>query len=142
MLTNYLLVSAILFAIGALGFLTRRNLIVMFLCAEMMLQGVAVNLVAFGNAWQNWHGPVFALFVLAVAAAEAGIALALVLSLYRQSGSLDASLWRALREPGLGTTARDAAEFEGESQPLPNWPKLPTSGLDPHHAEEEEAVYD
>jgi len=99
MVTNYLIVGAILFCLGAVGFLARRNMIVMFLGVEMMLQGVSMNLVAFSNAWGNWHGQVFALFVVTVAAAEAGIALALVLVLFRHCGSLDVSLWQELREP-------------------------------------------
>ena len=138
MLTNYLIVSAILFAIGALGFLTRRNMIVMFLCAEMMLQGVTLNLEAFGHAWANWHGPVFAIFVLAVAAAEAAIALALVLSLYRRTGTLDASVWQALREPGLPPVAPET-ETTSPGEKLPtSWPQLSPAGIAPKHAEDEE----
>ena len=63
-------------AIGMLGFLTRRNMIIMFLSAEMMLQGVAINLVAFARYRGNLHGQVFVLFLLTVAACEAGLALA------------------------------------------------------------------
>ena len=53
MLTNYLIVAAILFSVGTVGFLTRRNMIVMFLSAEMMLQGVSLNLVSFGRDCAN-----------------------------------------------------------------------------------------
>jgi NADH-quinone oxidoreductase subunit K len=137
MLTNYLLVSAILFSLGTLGFLTRRNLIVMFLCAEMMLQGVTLNLVAFGQAWGDWHGPIFAIFVLTVAAAEAGIALALVLSVYRRAGSLDVSLWQELREPGLPPLPEDAAEAEPDVVPPAHWPQLTPAGLQPELTDEE-----
>lgn len=139
MLTNYLLLSAILFALGALGFLTRRNLIVMFLCAEMMLQGVALNLVAFGHAWANWHGPIFVIFVLTVAAAEAAIALALVLTLYRRVGSLDVSLWQELREPGLPRLADETSETPGPAVPPPAWPRLPPAGIAPPPREEDAA---
>ena len=83
-----------------IGFLARRNLIIMFLSAEMMLQGVAINLVAFARYRGNLHGQAFMLFILTVAACEAAIALALILMLYRSSGSLDVSLWQELREPG------------------------------------------
>ena len=74
-LWHYLAVAAALFGIGLVGFLTRRNLITMFLCAEMMLQGVAINFVAFARYHGNLHGQVFVLFIVAVAACEAGIAL-------------------------------------------------------------------
>ena len=99
-LENYLVVGAILFALGMIGFLARRNLIIMFLSAEMMLQGVALNLVAFARFRGNLHGQVFTLFLLTVAACEAAVALALILMLYRSKRSLDVSLWQELREPG------------------------------------------
>jgi NADH-quinone oxidoreductase subunit K len=98
-LENYLAVGAILFVLGMVGFLARRNMIIMFLCAEMMLQGVAVNLVAFAHFRGNLQGQVFTLFILTVAACEAAIALALILMLYRSRKSLDISLWQDLREP-------------------------------------------
>src|SRR4029078_2028410 len=88
-LHNYLVVGAVLFALGAVGFLARRNLILMFLSAEMMLQGVAVNLVAFARYRGNLHGQAFVLFILTVAACEAAIALALILMLYKRKNSLD-----------------------------------------------------
>jgi len=100
-LWHYLAVAAALFGIGLVGFLTRRNMIIMFLCAEMMLQGVAINLVAFARYHGNLHGQVFVLFLLAVAACEAGIALALFLMLYRRGKSLDSSDWQSLRELGV-----------------------------------------
>ena len=102
---HYLVVAALLFGIGLVGFLTRRNLITMFLCAEMMLQGVAINFAAFARYHGNLHGQVFVLFVLAVAACEAGVALALFLMLYRRGRTLDASLWQSLREAGVPPTA-------------------------------------
>ena len=83
LLQNYLVVGAILFVLGMIGFLARRNLIIMFLSAEMMLQGVAINLVAFARYRGNLQGQSFTLFILTVAACEAGIALALILMLYR-----------------------------------------------------------
>src|SRR6266446_6493393 len=97
-LENYLVVGAVLFALGMIGFLTRRNLIIMFLSAEMMLQGVALNLVAFAHFRGNLHGQVFTLFILTVAACEAAVALALILVLYRRKRSLDVSPWQELRE--------------------------------------------
>src|SRR5438093_3680520 len=99
-LHSYLIVGAILFVLGLIGFLARRNLIILFLCAEMMLQGVAINLVAFARYRGNLQGQSFTLFILTVAACEAAIALALILMLYRNKQSLDVSLWQELREPG------------------------------------------
>src|SRR3954469_23958276 len=99
-LRSYLLVGAALMAIGMLGFLTRRNLIVIFLSAEMMLQGVALTLVGFGRYHGNWTGQVLTIMILTVAACEASVALALILVLYRRRSSLDVTLWNELREPG------------------------------------------
>lgn len=137
MLTNYLIVGAILFALGAAGFLSRRNMIVMFLSVEMMLQGVSLNLVAFGNAWQNVHGQIFTIFVLTVAAAEAAIALAMVLSLYRRKHSLDVSLWQELREPDQPPIVDEPEATVSPPEPQPAWPKLPPAGIEPKHTEEE-----
>lgn len=102
MLVPYLLVGAVLFVLGLLGFVTRRNLIVMFLCTELMFQGIVVTLVAFGRyplqGAPNLAGQSFAMFLLAVAAAEAALALALVVLLYRLKGSLDATDWKLLKD--------------------------------------------
>jgi len=102
MLIPYLLLGAAFFTLGLIGFLTRRNLIIMFLCTELMFQGIIVNLVAFGryppSGVPRLDGQVFALFVLAVAASEAALALALVVLLYRFRGTLDATAWRSLRD--------------------------------------------
>ena len=83
-LEHYLIVGAILFVLGLVGFLSRRNLIVMFLCAEMMLQGVAINLVAFARFHGNLQGQSFTLFIITVAAAEVAVGLALIVALYRR----------------------------------------------------------
>ena len=96
-LQHYLAVGAILFGIGLIGFMTRRNLIVMFLCTELMFQGVAVNLVAFGRYWANYSGQAFTIFLLVIAAAEASLALGLVVLLFRQRNTLDADAWRELK---------------------------------------------
>ncbi|MCC6424427.1 MAG: NADH-quinone oxidoreductase subunit NuoK [Phycisphaerales bacterium] len=96
-LQHYLGVGAIMFVIGLIGFMTRRNLIVMFLCTELMFQGVAINLIAFGRYHQNLAGQAFTVFVLVIAAAEASLALGLVVLLFRQKNTLDADAWRELR---------------------------------------------
>jgi NADH-quinone oxidoreductase subunit K len=136
-LWHYLAVSAALFGIGLVGFLSRRNLITMFLCAEMMLQAVAINFVAFARYHGNLHGQAFVLFVLAVAACEAGIALALILMLYRRGKTLDASAWQTLRELGVPPAV--------DTEPLPAPPveeeiRLPAAGVRPEPAVGEEAA--
>jgi NADH-quinone oxidoreductase subunit K len=108
-LESYLVVGAILFALGIVGFLTRRNMIVMFLSVEMMLQGVAINLVAFAKYRGDLGGQVLVLFILAVAACEAAIALALVLMLYKRKKTLDISVWQELREPDQEPIEDEAA---------------------------------
>lgn len=100
-LHNYLLVGAVLFALGAIGFVTRRNLIMMTLSAELMLQGVSLNLVAFSYLHGNHQGQAFAVFIVAVAACEAGVALALFVALYQRRKTLDIRAWRELGEEGL-----------------------------------------
>ena len=97
-LAHYLLTSAILFAIGIIGFLTRRNLIVMFLCTELMFQAAAIAMIAFGRFHYDVSGQVFVIFILTVAAAEAALALALVVLLYRRKATLSAEVWSELRE--------------------------------------------
>src|SRR5215813_9425186 len=88
-LRDYLLVGAVLFVLGILGFLSRRNLIVMFLSAEMMLQGTALSLVGFGRYHGTWTGQIFTILIVTVAASEASIALALIVILYNRRSSLD-----------------------------------------------------
>jgi len=89
-LAHYLFVAAAMFVIGLLGFLTRRNLIIMFLCTELMFQAAGIALIAFGRFHLNHTGQTFVIFVLTVAAAEAALALALVVLLFRRRESLDA----------------------------------------------------
>lgn len=96
-LQHYLAVGAIMFAIGLIGFMCRRNLIVMFLSTELMFQGVAINLIAFSHYWGNLAGQAFVVFVLVVAAAEAALALGLIILLFRQRNTLDSEAWRELR---------------------------------------------
>ena len=102
MLAAYLLIGAGLFVLGLIGFVTRRNLIIMFLCTELMFQGIVVNLVAFGRYPLDGHptldGQAFGLFLLAVAAAEAALALALIVLLYRYRDTLDPNAWTLLKD--------------------------------------------
>ena len=96
-LNQYLLISGMLFALGLIGFLVRRNLIIMFLCTELMFQAAAIAMIAFGAYHGNVQGQVFLIFILTVAAAEAALALALVVMLYRQRATLDADCWSELK---------------------------------------------
>lgn len=96
-LYHYLVVSAVLFVIGVIGFLTRRNLIIMFLCTELMFQAAALAAIAFSRFHMNHTGEAFVIFVLTVAAAEAAMALALVVLLFRRKESLDGTRWAELK---------------------------------------------
>ena len=100
-LESQLVVGAILFALGMIGFLTRRNLILIVLSTELMLHGVSVNLTAFSRYHGNPQGQVFTIFVLTIAACEAGLALSLILTLYQRRKSLDVFLWGNLGEDDL-----------------------------------------
>jgi NADH-quinone oxidoreductase subunit K len=118
--------------LGLIGFFSRRNMIVMFLCAEMMLQGVSVSLVAWGRYHNDWGGQALVIFILTVAACEAAIALALLVALYQRSGSLDIAFWHDLREDSLPAyTDREIPEIVDEAPP--QWPTLTPSGLEPKH---------
>lgn len=96
-LLHYLVVSAAMFAIGLIGFVTRRNLIIMFLCTELMFQAAGIALIAFSRFHMNHTGETFVIFVLTIAAAEAALALALVVLLFRRKETLDATSWSELR---------------------------------------------
>ncbi|MDD4891823.1 MAG: NADH-quinone oxidoreductase subunit NuoK [Phycisphaerae bacterium] len=95
---SLLVFGAALFAIGLAGFLLRRNLILMFLATELMLQGVIVTVVAFNRLHGSLAGQAFAVFVLVIAAVEAALGLALVVIMFRRKDTLDAEEWRSLRE--------------------------------------------
>ena len=97
-LQHYLAVGGIMFAIGMIGFMSRRNLIVMFLCTELMFQGVAISLIAFSAFHNNLAGQAFVIFILVIAASEATLALGIVVLLFRQKGTVDSEAWRELRE--------------------------------------------
>jgi len=138
LLHNYLIVGGIVFAIGLVGFLVRRNLIVLFLCAEMMLQGIALSLVAWSRYWDDWGGQMLVLFMIAVAACEAAIALALILALAHLAHKLDLVAWQDLREDGLPPHV-DHEVPEVRERP-PTWPELPPAGIPPE-VDEEQQLY-
>jgi NADH-quinone oxidoreductase subunit K len=88
-LNNYLILSAIIFAIGTIGVLTRRNAIVIFMCVEMMLNAVNLTLIAFSKYLGNIDGQIFVFFIMTVAAAEAAVGLALMIAFYKNRESID-----------------------------------------------------
>ena len=92
-----LLMSALLFACGLVGFLSRRNMIIMFLCTELMFQAAALAMIAFGKVHHDVSGQVFVIFILTVAA-EAALALGLIVLLYRRRETLDSEAWSELKE--------------------------------------------
>ena len=86
---HYLVLSAALFTIGLVGVMVRRNIIIVFMSIELMLNAVNINLVAFSHQLQHSVGQVFAIFVIAVAAAEAAVGLGIILSLYRNKETVN-----------------------------------------------------
>jgi NADH-quinone oxidoreductase subunit K len=137
LLEDYLVVGALLFGLGLVGFFSRRNMIIMFLSAEMMLQGVSVSLVAWGRYHNDWGGQVLVIFILTIAACEAAIALALALVLYQRANSLDIAFWHDLREDNLPAYA-DQEIPEVKDETAEHWPILTVSGLEPKHNIDEE----
>ena len=88
-LSNYLIVSAILFMIGAGGVMFRRNVIVIFMCIELMLNAVNLTLIAFSQFIGDQSGQILVFFVMTVAAAEAAVGLAIVISVYRNKETVE-----------------------------------------------------
>jgi NADH-quinone oxidoreductase subunit K len=86
----YILLSAVVFSIGVIGFLIRRNLIMIFLSIELMLNSVNISLAAFSHYLQSMTGRVLVFFVITVAAAEAAIGLAIIIALYRHKPTVKA----------------------------------------------------
>jgi NADH-quinone oxidoreductase subunit K len=95
--THYMILAALLFTIGVIGVLVRRNIIIIFMSIELILNAVNINLVAFSKQLNNEVGQVFALFVVAVAAAEAAVGLGIILAFYRNSGQYS---WTSSRSSG------------------------------------------
>lgn len=134
LLDNCLVVGAILFVLGAVGFLIRRNLILVMLSSELMLHGVSLNLVAFSGFHENLRGQSFTVFILAVAACEAGIGLALTLALYRRRKTLDLDVWSDLAEvaPRRDEALEAAAlAYEADRKKRPEFPRLTPAGAVP-----------
>ncbi|MDF1579325.1 MAG: NADH-quinone oxidoreductase subunit NuoK [Desulfuromonadales bacterium] len=86
---HYMAVSAILFSLGTFGVLTRKNAIVIFMCIELMLNSVNLTFIALSRHLGSMDGQVFVFFIMTVAAAEAAVGLALMISFYRNRESID-----------------------------------------------------
>lgn len=135
LLYNNLAVGGVLFALGLIGFLVRRNMIVMFLCAEMMLQGVSLNLIGWGRYHGSlglpgaWGGQMLVIFIITIAACEAGIAMVLVMMLARHSGKLDSADWQDLREDGVPAFVDRQVPEERTDDLI--WPHLTPAGIQP-----------
>lgn len=100
-LTHFLILSAILFSIGLVGALTRRHIIIMLICLEIMLNAANLNFIAFWHFGPNpelMHGPLFTLFTIAIAATEAALGLALVLAIFRHYQTIDLEQIQGLKE--------------------------------------------
>jgi NADH-quinone oxidoreductase subunit K len=85
----YLILAAVLFSIGIAAFLIKRNIITIFMSIELMLNAVNLTFVAFSHMWHQVNGQIFVFFVMVVAAAEAAVGLAIIISLYRVRKTLD-----------------------------------------------------
>ncbi len=88
-LSWYLILSAILFALGVSAFLLKRNIITIFMSIELMLNAVNLSFVAFANHWHKLSGQVFVFFVMVVAAAEAAVGLAIIIAIFRTRETLN-----------------------------------------------------
>jgi NADH-quinone oxidoreductase subunit K len=129
LLNNYLIVGAMLFGIGMIGFLSRRNMIVMFLSLEIMLQGVSISLVAWSRFHNDFGGQMLVVFIIAVAACEAAVALALVLMLFQRRGELDIAAWQVLREANQPRFREELLPPSPErTEPMPH---LAPAGIEP-----------
>jgi NADH-quinone oxidoreductase subunit K len=135
LLYNNLAIGGALFALGLIGFLVRRNMIVMFLCAEMMLQGISINLIGWGRYHGSlglsgaWDGQMLVIFIITIAACEAGIAMVLVLMLARKSGKLDSAAFQDLREEGVPAFVDHQVPEERLEDRI--WPHLTPAGIEP-----------
>jgi NADH-quinone oxidoreductase subunit K len=85
----YLVLSAILFSVGVMAFLIKRNIITVFMSIELMLNAVNLAFVAFAHQWHRVSGQIFVFFVMVVAAAEAAVGLAIIIAIFRTRNTLD-----------------------------------------------------
>lgn len=95
---HFLFLSAALFIIGMMGVLTRRNMLIILMCVELMVAAVSISFVAFGMENNTLSGQVFVLFMLAIAAAESAVGLGILLALSRRGKSVDVDSLQELRD--------------------------------------------
>ena len=95
--THYMVLSAALFTLGLVGVMVRRNVIIVLMSIELMLNAVNINLIAFSHQLQNAVGQVFAVFVIVVAAAEAAVGLGIILAFYRNKETVNIDEMNLLR---------------------------------------------
>ena len=96
--TNYyIILSAILFIMGAMGVLIRRNSLVIFMSVELMLNAANLAMVAFSRLYQNPNGQIFVFFIMTVAAAEVAVGLALIVAIFRSKQSIDVDQMNSLK---------------------------------------------
>ena len=96
-INHYLFLSTALFCIGVIGVLLRRNAIIIFMCIELMLNAVNLLLVAFSSYHGDASGQVFVFFIMAVAAAEVAVGLAILMMIYRNTGTTDINVLSRLK---------------------------------------------
>lgn len=96
-LNYYIILSAVLFSIGVLGVLYRRNAIIIFMCIELMLNAVNLLMVAFSSYHSDGSGQIFVFFIMAVAAAEVAVGLAILTMIYRNTKSTDIDILNRLK---------------------------------------------
>ena len=96
-LNYYIILSAVLFTIGALGVLIRRNALIIFMSVELMLNAANLAIVAFSSAIQSFSGQIFVFFVIAVAAAEVAVGLALIVEIFKSKRSIDVDQMNGLK---------------------------------------------
>jgi NADH-quinone oxidoreductase subunit K len=97
-INHFLFLSAALFIIGMMGVLLRRNILIIFLCVELMMTAVNISLVAFARETNTMYGQGFAIFTIAVAAAEAAVGFAIIMALSRKVSSVDVDEFNTLRD--------------------------------------------
>ena len=96
-INNYVILASILFAIGAMGVIFRKNTIIIFMCIELMLNAVNLLLVAFSTMHSDPGGQVMVFFIMAVAAAEVAVGLAILMMIYRNTGTTDVNFLSKLK---------------------------------------------
>ena len=93
----YIILSAILFSLGVVGVLVRRNALIIFMSIELMLNGANLSIVAFSSVLQSFSGQIFVFFVIAVAAAEVAVGLALIVEIFKSKRSIDVDQMSSLK---------------------------------------------